>query len=110
MTPQPSPGHVPVYSITYAELTTIGIFLLVAAVCFVRRREVGTFLLLFAAGFFALRPLLVFTIPSQKVVNLTAYFPSMAFGALIAFLVIQYVVGKTDSPMPPTKGGKGARR
>ena len=88
----------------------IGVFFVVAAYAFVRRREAGTFLLIFAAGLFAVRPLLVFTIPSQKVVNLTAYCPSMAFGALIAFVVIQYVVGKADAPMPPAKCGKGARR
>lgn len=106
MTPDSPLAHVPVYSITYSELTAIGLFLAVALYCFLRRREIGTFLLLFAAGAFALRPLLIFTIPSQKVVNFTAYCPSLAFGAMIAFLVVQYGVGKPPAPTPPTKAGR----
>lgn len=80
--------HIPVYSITYAELTMIGVFFLVAAYGLFRRKDGGALLLFFAAVCFALRPLLVFTIPSQHVVNLTAYCPPIAFGALIAFVVV----------------------
>jgi hypothetical protein len=80
--------HIPVYSITYSELATIGIFLVMTAYCLFRRKDGGAFLLFFAAVCFALRPLLVFTIPSQHVVNLTAYCPSLAFAALIAFVVV----------------------
>jgi hypothetical protein len=80
--------HIPVYSITYAELTMIGVFFLVTAYCLFRRKDGGALLLFFAAVCFTLRPLLVFTIPSQHVVNLTAYCPSIAFGALTAFVVV----------------------
>ena len=80
--------HIPVYSITYAELTMIGVFFLATAYCLFRRKDGGALLLFFAAVCFALRPLLVLTIPSQHVVNLTAYCPSIAFGALVAFVVV----------------------
>jgi len=92
--------HIPVYSITYSELTTIGIFFVVAVYCLFRRKDGGAFLLFFAAVCFTLRPLLVFTIPSQRVVNLTAYCPSLAFAALIAFVVVHSLGAKGTATSP----------